>query len=84
VCVCVCVCVCLRVCVFAGVGVAKIESLKVSFREKTQSKVDSVEDLSPSGGGDTKVRPSGRSQSQRRGPGVSVPDPTGEINKLIM
>ncbi|XP_056289614.1 microtubule-associated protein 4 isoform X3 [Pseudoliparis swirei] len=38
-----------------GVGVAKIESLKVSFREKTQSKVDSVEDLSPSGGGDTKA-----------------------------
>lgn len=40
-----------------GGGVVKIESHKVSFREKAQSKVGSMDNLSHSpGGGNVKVR----------------------------
>lgn len=49
-------CICVHVCV-AGGGDVKIESHKVNFREKAQSKVGSMDNVSHSpGGGNIKVR----------------------------
>lgn len=43
-------------CVVAGGGVVKIESHKINFREKAQSKVSSMDNVSHSpGGGSVKV-----------------------------
>lgn len=48
----------------AGGGDVKIESHKVSFKDKAQSKVGSMDNVSHSpGGGNIKVRPSHMSQT---------------------